>query len=170
MLEDNLVTLRQAKGGVFFQLQFIPIFVEVFFKIDHGQDLPGFPVELVLFFEREQQNPFAADELRMDDMGQVDIEVHVGYRTLSADEKHGIALDKAFHEFHGPGKVRGELRRVFEDIEQEYAPFGGSAADHVDIVAKLHIVVGHVDRSIRIALYIIIYPNLNVADERFEIV
>src|ERR1700743_3025339 len=83
VFQDYFIALCQLKRRIFVHLQLVAIFVKIFFKIYKAQYLPGLPVYLMLFFEREQKNPFTSDKLRMYDMRQVDVKMHMRHGTFT---------------------------------------------------------------------------------------
>ena len=68
VFQDDFLAFRQAQRRVFGQVQLILLLVEIVFEVHHAQHFPGFAVKFVLFLEREEQDPFSAGELGMDDM------------------------------------------------------------------------------------------------------
>src|SRR5882757_4122845 len=106
----------------------------------------------------------------MNDMREIDVEMHMRYGAFSSDKEHGIALDKAFHQVFGPFEIFRDPGSMLEDIEQENAPFGRSLPYHVDIIAEVHIVVRGIDRRIGVAFYIIVDAYFHIAYDGFEII
>ena len=50
-------------------------------------------------------------------MGEVNIKMHMGYRTFSARKKHGIAFYKAFDQVFRPGEILGDLGGMLKNIK-----------------------------------------------------
>src|SRR3984957_18931719 len=136
MLQDHLVSPGQFHRRIGRKVQLVGLLVEIFFKVHETQYLPGFPVKLMLLLEGEEQYAFTPYELRMHNMGEIDVEMHVGYGAFSTHKKHGIAFDKTFHQMFGPFEVLDELRGMLEDIEKENAPFRRALPHHIDIIPK----------------------------------
>src|ERR1700744_964275 len=117
VLQDHFISFCQPYCGIFFKLQLVLVLAKILFEVDKAQDLPGFPVELVLLFKREKQYPLATNELRMNDMGEVDVKMHVCHRALSPNEQHGVTFHKSLHQLLGPFEVPDQLGSVLENIE-----------------------------------------------------
>src|SRR5581483_10871716 len=98
----------------------------------------------MLLLKGKQQHAFPPDELGMDDMGQLDIEMHMCHRALATDKKHGISFYEPLHQLFRPLEILDELWGMFEDVEQKDPPFGRSLPNHIDIFAKLHVIIGRV--------------------------
>src|ERR1700761_4736717 len=139
MLQNNLVTPGQPDCRKSVEFQLVLPLVEIFFKIDKAQYFPWFAVDLVLLFEREQQYPLATDKLGVNDVGKVDIEMHMRHGALTAYEQHRVAFDKTLHQMLRPDKIIRDLRGMFENIKEKNAPFRGTSTNHIDIIPEFHI-------------------------------
>src|SRR5258708_6288714 len=170
MLQDDLVALGKTNRRIFFKLQFILLRIEIFLEIDKAQNLPGLAIDLMLLLEREKQHPFTPDELGVDDMREIDVEVHMGDGPPAAYEQHGITLYKTFHQLLGPFEILHELGSVLEDVEKKDAPFRRTPPDHIDVFAKLHVAVSGIYRRISIALHVIVNTHLHLPYDGFEII
>ena len=96
----------------------------------------------------------------MQNMREVDIEMHVRNAAGAANKKHRELFHKSPHQLVGPGKIFCQLRGVLKNIEEEDAPCGRSLADHVDVFAKGFVIIGRIDGCVRITLDIVVERNL----------
>jgi len=59
---------------------------------------------------------------------------------------------------------------MLENVEQEDAQGYGSLLNHIEVFAKLHVIVGLVDGGIGIALYIVVHAHFHVAHHLLKII
>src|ERR1700730_9004059 len=116
----------------------------------------------MLFLKREEQYAFSTSKLRMENVRKVYVKMHMCYGSLSANEQHGVSLNKTGGQVFRPGKIGDQLGRMIKNIEEEDAPFRRPFPHHIDIIPKRHIIVGCIDWRVGITLYIIVNAHPDI--------
>src|SRR5574338_231720 len=106
----------------------------------------------------------------MQNMGKINIKMHVSDRACAADKQHREFFYKTYHILFGPGKIVDQLRSMLKNIEQKNAQLYRPFFYHIQVFSKLHVAVGFVDRSVGIAFYIVINADFFFTYYLFEII
>src|SRR3954462_8873240 len=121
----------------------------------------------MLFFVRKEKDTFFTNELSMEDMRQINIEVHMGHRSLSTREEHWIFFYKTPAKLFRPAEIFENRRSMLKNVKQKDPPFCRPFANHINIISESHVIVGCIHRGIGITFGVVVNTYLLISDNVF---